>query len=55
MPTRLHYGEGAVEPDYFLVENCGDYALEQFTVLVDRLLERGATFKTAQQLAADWA
>jgi len=55
MPTRMHYGEGAVEPDYFLVENCGDYALEQFTVLIDRLLERGAAFNTAQQLAAQWA
>jgi hypothetical protein len=55
MPTRMHYGEGAVEPDYFLVENCGDYALEQFTLLVDRLLERGAAFTTARQLAADWA
>jgi peptidoglycan/xylan/chitin deacetylase (PgdA/CDA1 family) len=55
MPTRMHYGEGAVEPDYFLVENCGDYALEQFTLLVDRLKDRGARFTTAQQLAAEWA
>jgi peptidoglycan/xylan/chitin deacetylase (PgdA/CDA1 family) len=55
MPTRLHYGEGTVEPDYFLVENCGDYALEQFTILVERLQERGAEFKTAKQIAAEWA
>jgi peptidoglycan-N-acetylglucosamine deacetylase len=55
MPTRLHYGEGAVEPDYFLVENCGEYALEQFSVLVDRLLARGAAFRTARQVAAEWA
>jgi peptidoglycan/xylan/chitin deacetylase (PgdA/CDA1 family) len=55
MPTRMHYGEGAVEPDYFLVENCGDYALEQFTRLVEMLQERGARFTTAQQLAAEWA
>ncbi len=55
MPTRMHYGEGAVEPDYFLVENCGDYAFEQFTILVDLLKERGAEFKTARQVAAEWA
>ena len=55
MPTRMHYGEGAVEPDYFLVQNCGDYALEQFTILVDRLLERGAKFRTARQVAEEWA
>jgi len=55
MPTRMHYGEGAVEPDFFLVENCGDYAFEQFTILVDLLKERGAEFKTAKQVAAEWA
>jgi len=54
MPAKLHYGEGAVEPDYFLIENCGDYALEQFAALVAMLKERSATFTTAKQLAADW-
>lgn len=55
MPARLHYGEGTVEPDFFLVENCGDYAMEQFTRLVDMLKDRGAEFKTAKQVAAEWA
>lgn len=55
MPARMHYGEGAVEPDFFLVENCGDYALEQFTLLIDMLQDRGAQFKSARQLAAEWA
>lgn len=55
MPARMHYGEGAVEPDFFLVENCGDYAMEQFTILVDMLQARGAQFKTARQIAAEWA
>lgn len=54
MPTRLHYGEGAVEPDYFLVENCGDYAMEQFTILIDLLKSRGARFATAKEIAAEW-
>ncbi len=52
MPTRLHYGEGAVEPDFPLVENCGDYALQQLEILVRELVGRGATFTTARQLAA---
>jgi peptidoglycan/xylan/chitin deacetylase (PgdA/CDA1 family) len=55
MPARLHYGEGTVEPDFFLVENCGDYALEQLSILIDRLQARGAEFKTARQIAAEWA
>ena len=55
MPAKLHYGEGAVEPDYFLIENCGDYALEQLGILIDSLQQQGAKFQTAQQLAAAWA
>jgi len=55
MPTRMHYGEGTVEPDYFLVENCGDYALQQFSALIDALKQRGASFSTAKDLAAAWA
>ncbi len=54
MPTELHYGEGSVVPDYFLVENCGDYALEQLGVLMDLLSERGAEYTTAQRLAESW-
>ncbi len=54
MPTQMHYGEGAVIPDYFLVENCGDYALEQLGFLMDALGSRGADFTTARDLAASW-
>ncbi|MGC9316413.1 MAG: polysaccharide deacetylase family protein [Armatimonadota bacterium] len=54
MPTRMHYGEGTVIPDYFLVENCGEYALEQLGVLLTLLDERGADFTTARDLAASW-
>lgn len=54
MPERMHYGEGTVVPDYFLVENCGPYALEQLGVLLDELSERDAGFTTARDLAASW-
>lgn len=54
MEGEYHFGEGTVIPDPFLVKNCGDYALEQFGVLVDRLQERGARFLTARALAAEW-
>ncbi len=54
MAGEFHFGEGTTIPDPFLVKNCGDYALEQLGVLVDRLLAQGATFTTARQVAADW-
>lgn len=47
----IHYGEGAVIPDQFMVEGCGDYALEQLGVLIDLLKGRGATFTTCKGLA----
>jgi len=47
----LHYGEGAVLPDPFIVKNCGPVAVEQFDRLLDRLTEAGAVFKTAGELA----
>lgn len=51
MPSGiLHYGEGAVLPDQFIIKNCGDYAKEQFMVLVDMLKERGAEFLQARQV-----
>lgn len=54
MPTEMHYGEGTVVPDYFLVENCGEYALEQLGALMDLLSTRGAAYMTAQGLAESW-
>lgn len=53
MPEGLiHFGEGAVHPDPFIVKNCGDYALEQFDALLSGLKARGAEFKTAAQIAS---
>ena len=47
----IHYGEGAVLPDPFIVKNCGDYAIGQLDILIKKLLERGATFYQTRQLA----
>lgn len=53
MPEGLiHFGEGGVLPDPFITKNCGDYALEQFDQLLAGLVERGAQFKTAAEIAA---
>ncbi|MHB9138133.1 MAG: polysaccharide deacetylase family protein [Victivallaceae bacterium] len=51
MPEGLiHYGEGAVMPDPFLIENCGAYAKEQFDILIACLKENGAEFCQACQI-----
>jgi len=53
MPTGpIHYGEGAVVPDPFLVANCGKYALAQFRLLLGQLKRRGAVFTTCRDCAA---
>lgn len=55
MPQGLiHYGEGAVYPDPFLVQNCGPYAVKQLDKVMDGLARRGAEFVTAHELAAEW-
>ncbi|NCO35664.1 MAG: polysaccharide deacetylase family protein [Armatimonadetes bacterium] len=54
MPKSYTYGEGKVVPFYFLVKNCGDYALEQLAILTDELKARGASFTTASDLAETW-
>ncbi|MCK4248424.1 MAG: polysaccharide deacetylase family protein [Candidatus Omnitrophica bacterium] len=48
---EIHYGEGSVRPDPFIVKNCGTYAAEQFDLLLKKLLERGAEFFQAKQIA----
>lgn len=45
----IHYGEGAVRPDPFIVKNCGPYAAAQLEALIGALKERGAEFLQAQQ------
>jgi peptidoglycan/xylan/chitin deacetylase (PgdA/CDA1 family) len=50
---EMHIGEGTVRPDPFIVKNCGPYAAEQLDALVERLLERGASFMQAQHAAKE--
>jgi len=50
---EIHYGEGSVRPDPFIVKNCGPYAAEQLDRLIRALLDRGACFRQAQQVARE--
>jgi len=47
----IHYGEGSVLPDPFILKNCGDYALQQFDRLIEMLSDTEAEFLTAAELA----
>ena len=48
---EIHYGEGFVRPDPFIVKNCGGYAIEQMDCLLAMLRDRGAEFFQARQIA----
>lgn len=50
----LNFGECAVKPKPFIVKNCGRVALREFDRLLGMLAERGATFRTARDLALRW-
>lgn len=47
----ISFGEGEVRPNHFIVENCGEYALEQLDLLILGLKSRGGNFKTAVDIA----
>jgi hypothetical protein len=51
MPEGLIYsGEGAVLPDPFIIKNCGEYAAEQFDLMIGMLKELGAEFYQAKEI-----
>lgn len=53
MPQGLiHFGEGAVLPDPFIVKNCGARAVRELDRLIKRLKDLNAEFLTARDLAA---
>lgn len=48
---EIHYGEGAVHPDPFIVKNTGSHAAEQLDRLFEMLVAEGAEFRQARQIA----
>lgn len=50
-----HYGEATVMPDRFLTLGCGDTAIREFSSLIDRLKDMGATFHRADEFARQWS
>lgn len=48
---EIHYGEGAVRPDPFIVKNCGEVAVRELDRLISALKDRGARFHQARQMA----
>ena len=50
---EIHYGEGAVRPDPFIVKNCGEYAAEQLDRLLSALTARNARFYQAREMAKE--
>ena len=52
MPEGLiHFGEGAVKPDPFIVKNCGDTAVRELDRVISMLRDRQVEFCTAGSLA----
>ena len=47
----IHFGEGSVKPDSFIVKNCGSKAVRELNKLIRLLKDRGAEFMTARDLA----
>ncbi|MBN1435949.1 MAG: polysaccharide deacetylase family protein [Sedimentisphaerales bacterium] len=55
MPTGwLDFGEARVKPASFITKNCGEYALEQFDILVESLKQMNARFLTCKELAKQY-
>ncbi len=55
MPQHeIYIGEGWVKPHHCIVLNCGDHALKQLELVIDRLIAMGCTFKTAHDYALEY-
>jgi peptidoglycan/xylan/chitin deacetylase (PgdA/CDA1 family) len=53
--TSYYFGEATVTPDEFITKNTGEFALKELEKLIGGLLAMGAVFKTAKQIAMDFA
>ena len=51
----IDFGEASVTPRPFIVQNCGDIACREFDILLGEVTRRGGEFKTALQVAGEWA
>jgi peptidoglycan-N-acetylglucosamine deacetylase len=47
----IHFGEGAVIPDPFIIKNCGEKAVSELSKLIKMLKERDAEFVRASDIA----
>jgi peptidoglycan/xylan/chitin deacetylase (PgdA/CDA1 family) len=55
MPEGLiHFGEGAVQPDPFIIKNSGPYAVEQLDVLIQLLKDKGGQFMMAAEFGENY-
>jgi len=50
-----NFGEATVIPDEFIIKNTGGKALSELKTLIDGLKSLGGEFKTAKEIAADFA
>ena len=46
----LHYGEGSVTPDPFIIKNCGPRAVEQLDRLIEKMKAFGSQFTQAKDV-----
>jgi peptidoglycan-N-acetylglucosamine deacetylase len=48
----IHFGEGSVTPDQFIVKNCGETAVKELEELILMLKDRNAEFIAARQISS---
>lgn len=54
LEKSYHFGECTIIPDEFITKNCGDYAMEQFDLLIQQLLSIDAKFHRIDEFAKRW-